>query len=558
MSEIVVKKLRELEDLRRKIIAYEPDRALSIIMDQKQPEILVRSFNPEDLHILIKEIGVEDALPVLQMATDEQWAYILDMESWDKDRLDFKALSAWLRFLYLADSDRFIKQAVTENLELMEVWLQKNIDVVIRDHDEDLSHLSRDFFTLDDIFYVRVKSNSATLPPDSIGDLDRVQFIGEFLNRLADEDYAKYQGLLLEVSSLLGAETEEELYRVKTGRLEEKGVPSLENAMSIYTMLPAENLAERKTVNSNFKLNPPLLPAILAQNQARMVPDLSPARLTLPPDFEQEFAALANSILVADQIKITQRKDMEQAVSKAVGYLRIAFEILQKNHKLNPVQAINLYATGQLFTFGFSQALKLKWQAQSWLKQSFIVANKLGLKFFDEEGMGVLSGLMLKRPLCYNALGHNGFYGEFTSLNDIVGAAAVLNEIIAIDTLLTQTGLKVPLAQKTQEHYPLTWKNLLLTLWARHELAYEDTPEPIAIAALKTFWPNLFSNGVLNNTANAKFSGWLCQKAVVSSLNDHAQRAVDKLFRELAENYGTVAAHDLDAKHINLFRIING
>lgn len=557
MSEIVAKKLQELANLRRNILAGAPEAALDAILNQKQPEILVQSFNPEDLHILIQEIGADDALPLIQMASDAQWEYMLDMESWSNDRLDLQAVAAWLRYLFLADADRFVKQALNDNLELVEVWLQHNIEVVIRGDDEDLSYLNQDYFTLDDTFYVRVKPAADQSMPDSMSNLDRTQFIRDFLNRLADEDYAKYQGLLMESSALLGTEIEEELYRIKTGRLEEKGIPSFENALAIYTMLPLERLTKRQTLQSDFRLNPPILPEVLADNQPRPIPDLSPATLTLPDDFAQEFASLVNSILVADQIKIDARKSMRQAVSKAMDYLRIAIETLEHEQKLTPLQAAHMYAAGQLFTFGFSQALKLKWQAQAWLKQSFIVKNKLGLKFYAEDGAGLLSGLFLKRPLYFDNYRQGNMYREFSTRADVDQTAAALNEIRAVDALLLKTGLTLAGGRYHDENYPLTWKNLLLTLWLRHELGYAANLQAVALAALQDFWPLLFSEGQLKTDAELKFSAWLKQSSQTVTLEEAAINAIHNLFKELEQHYARITLQNIDAKLITLFRIIN-
>lgn len=557
MSEIVAKKLQELAQLRRNILAGAPETALDAILNQKQPEILVQSFNPEDLHILIKEIGTDDALPLIQMASDAQWEYMLDMESWSNDRLDLQAVAVWLRYLFLADADRFVKQALDDNLELVEVWLQHNIEVVIRDNDEDLSALSQDYFTIDDTFYVRVKPVADQFIPDSMGDLDRTQFIRDFLNRLADEDYAKYQGLLMESSALLGTEIEEELYRIKTGRLEEKGIPSFENALAIYTMLPLEQLPKRQTLHSDFRLNPPILPDVLADNQPRPLPDLSPAKPTLAEEFAQEYATLVNSILVADQIKIDERQTMQQAVTKATDYLRIAFETLEREQKLTPLQAANMYPAGRLFTFGFSQALRLKWQAQAWLKQSFIVKNKLGVKFYDEDGMGLLSGLFLKRPLYFDNYRQGNMYREFANRADVDKTALALNEIMAVDALLLATGLTLAAGLPNEDNYPLTWKNLLLTLWLKHELGYEANLDAVSLAALQDFWPLLFIEGQLRTDAELKFSTWLKRLSHVHTLQEASVNAVHKLFMELEQHYAKISPQDIDGKLITLFRIIN-
>ncbi|MGB5987637.1 MAG: DUF6178 family protein, partial [Desulfobacterales bacterium] len=63
---------------RRKIFALPPETALKAILDLEQPLPVVHSMAPQDLHLLIRDIGPDDALALLNLASNGQWDFILD------------------------------------------------------------------------------------------------------------------------------------------------------------------------------------------------------------------------------------------------------------------------------------------------------------------------------------------------------------------------------------------------------------------------------------------------------------------------------------------------
>ena len=77
--------------------------ALDRILALENPEEFVRNMAHVDFYWLVKKIGEEDALPVLQMASAEQWEFLLDLELWQKDRLDLRQATAWMGHLLQAD-----------------------------------------------------------------------------------------------------------------------------------------------------------------------------------------------------------------------------------------------------------------------------------------------------------------------------------------------------------------------------------------------------------------------------------------------------------------------
>ena len=90
-------------------------KALDKILDSPMPARLVQSLAEEDLFWLVQDIGPEDALPILSLASNEQWQYLLDLEVWDKDRLEIDSVNQWLGLLLKADPERFLIWGLREN-----------------------------------------------------------------------------------------------------------------------------------------------------------------------------------------------------------------------------------------------------------------------------------------------------------------------------------------------------------------------------------------------------------------------------------------------------------
>ena len=91
---------------RRRILAMTPEKALETITEHPMPVSLVQSMAEEDFHLLVHAVGPDDAHPVLALASNRQWEYLLDVETWIKDRMDTHALTLWIKRLLKADPDR--------------------------------------------------------------------------------------------------------------------------------------------------------------------------------------------------------------------------------------------------------------------------------------------------------------------------------------------------------------------------------------------------------------------------------------------------------------------
>ncbi len=233
---------KQISVVRKEILSLPSEKALSRILEAPEPKALVQSFPTEDLYYLLNDIGPEDALPLLKLASDEQWEFILDLEVWEKDRVELQSVTRWLNLLIAADSLRAVKWFIEKKKELLELFLFRNIELKIREHDQDPSEMGEEFFTLDDTFYIRILDIPLDPEAEDAGKTEKYAFLKRLMDKLADFDYVTYQQLLLESSGVIPAETEEEAYRTRNIRLAEKGFLPFEEAVGVYQALTKEEL----------------------------------------------------------------------------------------------------------------------------------------------------------------------------------------------------------------------------------------------------------------------------------------------------------------------------
>ncbi len=568
----ILAKIKRFSEERREILSLPPDEALDRIMASAEPVPLVHSFPEEDLHYLLNDIGPEDSLPLLAMASDKQLDYILDAEVWTQDRIDLKSVTRWLNLLLQADSGRAIQWLLREKKDFIEYYLNKNLEVVIREHDQDPSDFGDRFFTMDDTFYIRILEDPLTESTDDIVDKMRKDTIRRFLTDLAAADYFDYQKLLMESVSMMPAETEEENYRIRNVRLAEKGFLPFEEAVGVYQPLNAQDLSDglrSKGVRpsgddlpvaaSSYPLTVMDKGNLFSEALRRIRSDRVAAQL------QSEFAGLCNQIIIADQKKIQTKQELKTIVDKVTGFLTIGLRQLMSESDIpashEAAKWIQTATLSDIFRVGFGTALNLKWRAERWRKDAWFEKAGLPLSFWGEEWLGTLGGLLIKKPLFFDNYRSGKLYREFANMEDIQSTASVLEEIIAFDDLLAHMAIEV-----TARCRYITHKSLILTVWARHFLGLSETFNPIPTGRFKVFFKAMFLPGGRPAPEKPRKTKASMKEALLSWLSNRTGLATfdisrrlggtfERLFQELESELGSVSEKDLDPKHIYLFHL---
>lgn len=554
---------------RKKMLTLAPEKALKALAENPYPVTLIQSMAEEDFYFLVHHIGPDDALPVMAVASNQQWEYLLDMEVWEMDHIHSHHMTQWLSRLRKADPDRFTHWIANEKQEEMTLYLFRNIELHIREYDQDPGEIDKDFFTEDQTYYLRMRPYPKEQKKK---EEERDLFIKDLLNRISVYDHTLYRNFLLASDAMIPAETEEEMYRLRTVRLAEKGMLPFDEAIGVYQPLKITDLHQRSLKTEVFegrivesyplpiRMDKPAEDADLFTQTLAQIHD-EPALHKL----QAEFAGLCNQVIAADQIRIREKKALSKVVEKVGGYISIGLEkAAMESEDKTPYANANLvqnHLLSDIFRVGYGCALALKWRAEKWHRASWAHHQGLPISFWGERFLGPLGGLLIKKPLFHDNYATGVLYREFASLEDIDKTEVLINRLIAFDDLLSMMNIEVgpPSGQDL-----LTYENLLLTLWAGHYLNLDGnakSPQPMTMAQFRRLFSELWQPGApplkVSDTIREIFLGWLADSSGLSTeeISHRMAQALEQLFVKIETELGNVQQKDLDKRFITLFII---
>ncbi|MDJ0667888.1 MAG: DUF6178 family protein [Desulfobacterales bacterium] len=558
---------RELAAQRRACLQMPPEEALVRILEHPQPAALVHSLPEEDFYFLIQDIGPDDAHPLIALGSQRQLEYLLDQNVWSRDRIDIHTLFLWLERLVASDPARMVRWLAAEKSNLVEYYLFNSIAIRMRQHDQDPAEFGPDFVSFDNFFYIRILDLPTTAPLGEALQKRHHRLVHRILEGLADEDHANYQRLLLAAMNVLPAEAEEEAYRLRNVRLAEKGFLPFEEAVGLYQPTRFDrfpNTAARfRPLPEAGETRLPMVPITLLDDAhlfSRALQTITPGEAL--DQLQAEFAALCNRISVADRLKIERRDDLRAVVHKACGYLNIGLERLDPETPSSAAAArsVQAFTLEGLFRLGYSEAVHLKQAAEGWVATSWFAGNGLPLTFWGEIWLGVVGGLLLKRPRFFTNDRSGPLYREFKCLAEIQATGRQLARVRAFDHLLEQMQIDLP---PRGQFGHLTYKSVLLTLWARSTLGLPETLRPIPLDVFGSFWDSLFrrpaptgaGRGTIADRHLAILQQWLARRTNQdpAGVAQGVGPALEALLDELEEEYGRVFRTAIDPRYISHF-----
>jgi len=567
-----LQRVLQLQEKRRKILGLPPEKALDRILTDPQPAALVHSFPEQDFYLLVNEIGPQDSLPLLSLATNKQWEHIVDLETWQKDRIDLKLATRWMSLLLEADPRRFIRWVLEEQLEFVELYLFRNLEVRIREHDQDPSDFGDKYFTLDDVYYFKFFDIPAETESEKQIDAQRRALLSRLTQSFAALDHHTFQSILLEAAHVIPAETEEDCYRWRSLRLAEKGFLPFDEAVGIYQPITPGELDKKdkkfipRSLQHVSSLPVPVVPLSELKEDnhfTRALQKVDPPNVL--QQIQTEFANLCNQIVVADHKTIGEREVLQEMVKKASGYLSIGLEVMIEDKKVDPARAaalIKRYMLQDIFRVGFGRALELKWRAEKWLTKCWFAQADLRLTFWGEQWLGIVGGLLVKKPVFYDNYKTGVLYREFVSLEDIRKTEMIFDQVVGVDELLSLMGIKL---ESPAKYGFLTYKNLLLTLWVRHYCRLKSAKlKPLTLKQFLPFLKKLMPGRVASVSKPARkipvemktaFLNWLSTETGLKDyeISKRLGQTFEDLFNEIESEYGLVATEEIDPRFVHLF-----
>lgn len=460
---------------------------LNRILDHESPSELVRALPYEDFFWIIKKVGEEDCLPVLQLASTDQWEFLLDLDVWERDQLDLDTTSAWLKRLQEADCGRLVKWLISKGASLAYFYSFKSLDVIVVSDKDEVYDIPEEFFSFDGVVHIRVRSQ------------ENRESLENIFRTMAATDFDRYQALMLGLMGVLPAEMEEEIYRLRNVRLAEHGFLPREEAIAVYAPLDPKALRIRNEKPLSEPIPDeeslgliPVLPLEHAGKQNMLAEVISGISDPILLDrIRLEFAGLCNQILSADGLLVRELDVLLRTCRKASGYLSLALESLCGRDAAKTREIVRNHSLVSLFRVGFGLALKLKWEAERWVKGSWFHARGLDWDFWGDHWGGILTGLMLKRPMYYSGPHKGDAYKDFEWLSEVTDCTVILRHLMVLDGLMERLSGRYSLSEGPATSPKRTYQLLLFNLWSRLSLGLEPSFSGLSLEQAKAFFRKL-------------------------------------------------------------------
>ena len=251
----------------------------------------VQALDPLEAYFIVKEVGLESALPILRAATADQLQAFVDLDCWRGDTPDPVELDAWLA-AFASDGMEALASAFTSIDQELQVWfLAEALHVYEAEGDVPVPEPAPDarrFNTPDRMFVIDVQ-------PSYEGELDPLVLVDALYRHDLEEAYRLLVAARWELPSFLA----EEAHRFRAGRVEDMGFPGRDEALTLFTPPPTQPRPPRISIHDGVQTLPALYAAPLLDRSllSRALGGVTNEQLVA--QLERDFLQLVNLAVVA-------------------------------------------------------------------------------------------------------------------------------------------------------------------------------------------------------------------------------------------------------------------
>ncbi len=545
---------------------------------------IVTSMPDEEILLTFEGAGEEYGLALIPFCGEEQLRFILDIDLWNEHVVDDERVLKWLGYLVASGEKTVMDFVHTCDIELVVVFLGKLIRLIPFD---DAVEMGEELTSImpDEAFIVQ------SLVPEE------TPTIRLFLSTIMADDRDLYGELRYSTYRAMATETEEDAYRWRNSRLEEKGILEYGEAAGIYDGLGDSEIrgliggdARPYYTGPNDIQVPAFYPLGLSGSRplyyellAGMDDDEIKSRII------GDISYVTNRLLVADGRTIGDVDATQAALGRLFSLANVGLLHLAERHGMEPVEVLRAVSISNLFRAGLGLVMALKAEAAE-----AAARNRPPLPGFPEYALfedfhtGVLKGLRMKVPQHYEpGAGGIGDYRDFRTPEEIATARALLAQVSVLAAacydrlgILSVTAGGTSRAGASAAGSPgrgraaagpamfaagrMNFGNLLMTGFARFVLDGRFSIGPLGKRELGRFIGEAFVTGkngerALDPAAAEKFTAWLERE---TGLKGHEWAILEAYVMERLEVLeedlrGASSANDVDALIVESILLAN-
>ncbi len=475
------------------VLRLPAEQRAAFLLDAPKPMALVRALPDGDFYLTVREVGPEGALPLLALASANQIAHLLDLESWRRDRFDPLRSGAWVALLVEAGEATILRFARTIDDEtlilLFRLWA--NVNPLDIDHEEPTK--GHGITEVGDERGFIAPDGANLFSPERTEHANAVRRLAEAIYH---DDRDRYLGIVRSALFELPSEVEETALRWRASRLEEHGYPTWDEALSIYA--PPEKapvpLAEPQVAGEALAAPRASLRvlganALIVHGVDAMAPEARERALF-------GLMALANRVLVADSGDAGSVETHTRVIERAGSYVGLALDARGIRDGAAAAPVLSEVSVIELFREGYALAAGLQSRARVMLTAGWGLGHAKGEELIDAPLRARVRALLLARPL-YVAFADGE---EAAAARDFKTAAEIDETKLTLElcealgaTLLTSRGVTASdILDEERRPFedPPHFSTLLLTalVWhaMRNELRIDRLPTDVVADFLRT------------------------------------------------------------------------
>jgi hypothetical protein len=347
-----------LERLRTALAGPRGYRKIDALLGQDDAAAAVAALTPGEVFELVHQVGFEDAIDLVHLATPEQIRGCLDIDAWDGDHALTDAMKPWLAAIASAGFEKLGAVWAGLDPELRALWVQRNAVVYDLSIGEEIPEdEERPLYQTPDSFFAIALA----------GDDDAQRLTHELLDELyrADADLARHT--IMAARSEPGGELEEMSYRWRKGRMADQGYVDFFEALDIFQPLEPDKVHVGEGTHERFTIvdgeGTRALPlAIAEQVVARSFFARAFGRLDAAEAerVEQALIVLVNRVLAAGRVKPGDTDAMARAAEYATATVSLGLETVARGDTARAEQALRTVALTRLFRAGYTALRKLR------------------------------------------------------------------------------------------------------------------------------------------------------------------------------------------------------
>ena len=469
---------------------------IDLILMSDDSKALVQVLPEEEVYWTIKERGRTDSLPIISRTSHEQFQYLIDVDCWNRDEIDFNNIAEWYLLLGKCNEVKVVEwfEKADERFLISTLKRFMGISKIESETDilEEYEGMPND--TFDNVYYFQ------------FADDETKQVLMPLLNVLYKYDSSFFYSLINGILYEFTVESDEDAFRWRQVRMSEKGFPVIDEALEVYQYVSDRDIeALKKKFNNTAELygeNKTSLRYLLAVENA---PSFFSGAIkhinddNALYDIQKNIINLANKIIMADCLEIRELDDKKKAMEKAEGYINIGLEIISEEDMPKAVDVLASVHPLELFRIGYSSGLKLK----NTLKEYILKHGEQILSFSDVSSSEVISGLLEKRPKYFEGLKEKDSItlrdfkniSEIKSTDDAVNGLILCNRLIFECFELDQEYLTGVFQDKVQNNSgSITYISLFNTMLVNNICKGESDPDPLTGEDVMSFIKTAFDN----------------------------------------------------------------